>query len=270
MSRPVASCTSRWLPASRPTGSCSTATTSRRPSCAPRSRPGSGVSPSTRPTSSNDSRLLCATGCRRRGCTYGSRPASRRIPTSTSRPAPRTRSSGSASTAARRWRPCSASSTGGVLAVRGRALSHRLAGVPPRLLRARGRQDGRPRPRDRGRSRCCGRRAQPRWRPRCALSVRRRVAHDRAVRDGGARGGRQGARRRGRALAPATAHGARTVDRRAGRHHALHRRHDQGDRRRADVRRGRRRHERQPAAGHLRRALRDVPARARPPIARPS
>ena len=48
--------------ASRPNGSCSTATTSRRPSCAPRSRPASGASRSTRPTSSTGSRRWSATG----------------------------------------------------------------------------------------------------------------------------------------------------------------------------------------------------------------
>ena len=51
-------------------------------------------------------------------------------------------------------------------------------------------------------------------------------------------------------------------DRRRGRRHALHGRHDQGAARHPHLRRGRRRHERQPAAGALRQRLRDVPARA--------
>ena len=55
-SRPAASCTSRCTPASRPSGSCSTATTSRRTSCAPRSTPASAASSSTRSTSSTGSR----------------------------------------------------------------------------------------------------------------------------------------------------------------------------------------------------------------------
>ena len=58
-----------------------------------------------------------------------------------------------------------------------------------------------------------------------------------------------------RARPRADAHGrAGPVDRGARGDHALHRRHHQGDPRRAHLRRGRRRHERQPAPGHLRRA----------------
>ena len=74
-----------------------------------------------------------------------------------------------------------------------------------------------------------------------------------------------------RARSRAAPHGrGRALDRGAGGRHALHRRHDQGDPRRAHLRRGRRRHERQPAPGHLRRGLRGVPARTGPARARPS
>ena len=54
------------------------------------------------------------------------------------------------------------------------------------------------------------------------------------------------------------------VDRRPGRRHALHGRHDQGRARRAHLRVRRRRHVRQPAAGALRLRLRGVPARGPP------
>ncbi len=53
------------------------------------------------------------------------------------------------------------------------------------------------------------------------------------------------------------------LDRRAGRAHAVHRRHGEGDPGAAHLRRGRRRDERQPAARHVRRAVRGVPPGAR-------
>ena len=111
-----------------------------------------------------------------------------------------------------------------------------------------------------------GRRAEPRRRARRALRRERRRAVDRAVR-------RPRCTRRSRRRSPRTACGrARrsTVEpgrsiAGAGGPHALHGRHDQGDPGRAHLRRGRRRHERQPAAGHLRRAVRGVPPGARRP-----
>ena len=88
-----------------PRASCSTATTSPTPSCAPRSSWASVASSPTRSTSSTASRRWSPRAGRRRGCWCGSRPASRRTPTSTSRPAPTTRSSASPSPTARRARP---------------------------------------------------------------------------------------------------------------------------------------------------------------------
>ena len=58
-------------------------------------------------------------------------------------------------------------------------------------------------------------------------------------------------------------------DRRHRRPHALPRGHDQGDPRRAHLRLGRRRHERQPPARPLRQRLRGVPAPRRPRAERP-
>ena len=83
MSRPAGSSTSPWLPAFRPSASCSTATTRARTSCAwPERRP-SGARSSTRSTSSTVStRCIRRMGSRRR-CCCGSRPGSRRTPTST-------------------------------------------------------------------------------------------------------------------------------------------------------------------------------------------
>ena len=72
----------------------------------------------------------------------------------------------------------------------------------------------------------------------------------RSVRDGGADGRHHGTRHRR----------ARAGDRRRRGHHALHGRHGQGAARHPHVRVGRRRHERQPAAGPLRQRLRGLPA----------
>ena len=62
---------------------------------------------------------------------------------------------------------------------------------------------------------------------------------------------------------------ARSGDRRLGGDHRLHGRHDQGHPRRADLRRRRRRDERQPASGALRVGLRVVPAARRRRRSRP-
>ena len=105
---------------------------------------------------------------------------------------------------------------------------------------------------------------QPRRRSRRAVHRRRpRCAADRGVRRRRCATSYADACATVGSRSRAAAHGrGRAFDRRAGGAHALPRRHGQGDPRRAHLRRGRRRHERQPAPGHLRRALRGVPSRA--------
>ena len=155
----------------------------------------------------------------------------------------------------------------------GLALPHRLAGVPARLVRSARSTDGR---RSCRRSRATTRRdrrgAEPRRRARRALP-RRATTPPSIARVRGARCSdafAQGARRRtacGRGPTLMVEPG-RSIAAPAG--VTLYtRRHDQGDPRRAHLRRGRRRHERQPAAGHLRRAATRRSSRRGPTAPRP-
>ena len=175
-SRPAASCTSRCTPASRPSASCSTATTSRRPSCAPRSRPASAGSSSTRSTSSTASRLLADAGVPRPPVLVRVTPGVEAhtheyIETGTDD----SKFGFGLAERRRAARRCSASSTQRHAAVRGPALPHRLAGVPARLVRAPRSTDGRPRARrSRPTTGVDGRRAEHGRRARRALPRRRR------------------------------------------------------------------------------------------------
>ena len=191
---------------------------------------------------------LEAAGRRRRAappCSCGSRPASKRTRTSTSRPAPTTRSSGSRSSTRRRPRAAvRASSKCDAMQLRRPPLPHRLAD-PPCSTRSRAAADDR-RPGSPPTSNA--RPARPideinlggglgvrvhRRRPRRAVASRECVGTRRPCQRAGA--APAFARR-------AAAHGrAGPLDRGAGRAHALHRRHDQGDPGRAHLRRGRRR-----------------------------
>ena len=221
----------------------------RRAARRPR-RSASGASSSTRSTSSTASRRWPAEAARAAACWCGSRRGSRRTRTSTSRPAPTTRSSASPSRTARRVkRRCGWRSP----------MRLRFAGfhchIGSQILRARVvRRRGRDRRRPGGRSRRATRRpmvdelnlggglgvpytADDLDAPSIAEFAARRArrVRDRAVHDAG--------------LGPRRAHGrGGAFDRRAVGDHALPRRHGQGDPRRAHLRRGRRRHERQPAS----------------------
>ena len=131
------------------------------------------------------------------------------------------------------------------LDVRGHPLPHRVAGVPARLVcEGRG---------GRGRVRRRVRTGHRRGRSRCSTSAVDSARGTSTIRPrDGRRRVRAGVARRGRRSHRGGR--ARPRDRRRRRDHRLPGRHDQGDPGRRDVRGGRRRHERQPAPGAVRRA----------------
>ena len=198
---------------------------------------------------------LVGAGPRAPRSSCGSRPASRRTPTSTSPPAPTTRSSGSPSRTAVRVTPRSRVAKSDGDAPRRLPLPHRVADPRARVVRpgrgGRRRAGGRRRPRD-------GRRRFPRstWAAGSACPTPPTSSTPRASPSSDA--ARANVRRRvPRAVeldpAPALTVEAGPLDRRARRGHAVHGRHHQGDPGGAHLRRGRRRDERQPASGDLRR-----------------
>ena len=219
--------------ASRPTGWCSTATTSRSSSCGSRST--LGRRPARRRRRRRARSHRGARGERppaAPGAACGSRPASRRTRTSTSPPAPTTRSSGS---------PCRAAPPTMPRCGRRRAtrwscrlpLPHRVADPRPRAVRARRPIVGRARRRS-----CAASIGEPieeinlggglgcRTPPTTSGCARRSPSSRAFVRDAYA-----AALHGGRARSRAAAHGrGRAFDRRAGGDHALHGRHGQGDR----------------------------------------
>ena len=222
--------------------SCSTATTSRSPSCGSRSTPGVG-----RIVADSFDELDRHRGAGRRRtpraprCSCGSRRASRRTRTSTSPPAPTTRSSGSRCRTARARRRARASPKSDALQLRRPPLPHRVAGLRARLVRRAAAvvvglaaDVGAP-------PAYAGRRDQPRWRARRALPAddptprHRRVRRERCANFADALADAR------RSTAPALmVEPGRSIAGPAG--VTLYtRRHDQGDPGRAHLRRGRRR-----------------------------
>ena len=238
-----------------------------RRAAAPRSTPASAASSSTRSTSSIASTRWSRDGRRdARACTCASRPASRRTRTSTSRPAPRTRSSASGSTTATRSRA--------VAAHRRATATLRFAGMHCHIGSQVFRLDSFARAVEKmvGLVRAIETETGAtvdELNLGGGLGVRYLADDDAAVDRASTRGACT--TRVAKALADAGVRSRPAADDRA---RAARSRRRPGltlytvgtikdDPRRPHLRRGRRRHERQPPPGHLRRALRGVPPGAR-------